>query len=439
MASAKGDDDPPADVKDQRDDKKDQGDEKGVGRDRERARESDRRYAQAHRDRRAANSRRWREAHPEQARAQRRQWKTDNPERSKQLNRESARRSYGRGRRTAAIRSRANESSRRWKQAHPEQVREYRRRWVEANRERVREYYRRYHADNRERVNARATARRDADPEKTKRSRKAWADRNKQRLADYQRAYRSNPDRYATILAANSAAKRLRTRLERAGLPTRRMHKVLAAERRGNDSRANDFFADPFRSEHVNQLMWLSSLLTEHVLADGPRMREFAGSYVAFRARMGLPAIDGEDFLYAHAAQVVSDRMRGIDLLTSRDVAAAVRSARVAVAERERLAQRQAFARRLESHLRRNARRLREDARLEKVVRTHTGKTRSAVEELVLRMAIEEVVSSGGLPSGLTKADLRQVVEAFRRRAVLEVSVDALHVPRLRASQSLGL
>ncbi|WP_146066026.1 hypothetical protein [Cryobacterium sp. Y82] len=63
--------------------------------------------------------------------------------------------------------------------------------------------------------------------------------------------------------------------------------------------------------------------LTEHMLKNGSRMREFAEAYVSSRARIGLPPVSADDIVYARAVEIVAERMRRVDLLTGREVAAA--------------------------------------------------------------------------------------------------------------------
>ncbi|MFO7690832.1 MAG: hypothetical protein R6W83_09830 [Cryobacterium sp.] len=76
--------------------------------------------------------------------------------------------------------------------------------------------------------------------------------------------------------------------------------------------------------------------LTEHTLKNGARMREFAEAYVSSRARVGLPPVSVEDVMYARPVEIVAERMRRVDLLTSRDVAAAVRATKAMVRREER-------------------------------------------------------------------------------------------------------
>jgi hypothetical protein len=405
---------------------------------RERVRESDRRYRENHTAQLAASARAWKEANPERVREMNRRWRAGNLDRARELNRESMRRAATRKRRAAEIRRRANESSKRWKQAHPEQVREYQRRWLEENRAQVQAYCRRYHAKNREQVNARATERRDADPEKTRRVRKEWADRNREHLAEYQRSYRSDPDKYQALLASNSAAKRLRRRLDTAGLPPKQTHRTTARDRRANDAHAAVYFADPTLPKRLQQFTAFSIALTNLVIKNGPRMREFAEAYVAMRSRMGLPPISADDVMYARAVELVTNRIRRVDLLTSRDVAAAVRSAKAAVGERAREQQYRALVKRLEAHLITHARRLHDDARLENAARAHGGKPTIPVELVVPGIALHEVVPKVPIDL-LTKADIRRALGTVHQRVSLVAQGSYPHSVAARTPDGLGM
>ncbi|MET0829261.1 MAG: hypothetical protein ABWY26_07070, partial [Microbacterium sp.] len=289
-----------------------------------------------HLDQRSETRRRWVEANRDHIRESNRRWRAENLERARQLNRDSMRRATARKRREAELRARGRERAKIWREAHRDTVRDYQQRWVEENREKVREYYNRYYVNHRDEVNGRAAARRDAHPERTKQAQKQWADRNKERRAELQRNRRNDPETYAAELAANAAAKRLKRRLQQSGLPPKRVHPSPAGERRSNAREAEAYFGDPALPERLRQFTVLSESLTEHMLKNGGLMREFAEAYSANRARMGLPPVRLENIMYGRAVEIVTERMRRVDLLTSRDVAAAVRSTKAAVQYEER-------------------------------------------------------------------------------------------------------
>ena len=207
---------------------------------------------------------------------------------------------------------------------------------MEENRAKVREYYNRYYEAHRDEVIARAAARRDADPDRTKLASKELSDRNKERRAELQRNRRSDPETYQSELEVNAAAKRLKRRLSREGLPPKQLNPTTAAERRANGRSSDAYFNDLSRPEHLRQFTVFAESLTEHMLKNGARMREFAEAYVETRTRMGLPPVPVENIVYARTVEIVVERMRRVDLLTSRDVAAAVRSTKAEVRREER-------------------------------------------------------------------------------------------------------
>ncbi|RXZ70278.1 hypothetical protein [Agromyces albus] len=359
---------------------------------REQKREQNRRYRARHPEEHAAGRRQWIEANRDRVRETNRRWRAEHLDRALELNRDSMRRSTARKRRDAELRARGRERAKRWREAHPERVREYQKGWVQENREKVREYYNRYYATHRDEVNARAAARRDADPERTKQAHKEWAQRNKDRRAELQRERRSDPEVYRAELDANAAARRLKRRLEHAGLPPKRLHPITAAERRAHEREAAAYFGEPDLSEHVRQFSVFAATLTEQMLERGERMREFAEAYVAMRERMGLPAVNVEQIMYARAVEIVTDRVRRIDLLTSRDVAAAVRSTDAVVRQEERSHQYEQLVKALVALVESHAERLSEEAALENRVRHIRGRPVGSLESLVLLLATNEVV-----------------------------------------------
>lgn len=356
--------------------------------------ERNRRYRQAHPDQHAESTRRWKEANTDRVREANRRWRAEHIERSRELNRESARRSAARKRRLLDKRRRSNEASKRWKEAHPDHVREYHRHWQEANHGKVAEYQERYRRTHQEELNDRATAWRDSAPEKMKAARKAWADRNKERTAEIQRKRRDDPEKYRADLDKNNAARRLAHRLERAGLPPKRLHRATAAERRADDRAAAAYFEDPALSERLRQFAQLTQALTGHMLTHGDRVRDFAQAFVATRSRMGLPPVDVEQVVWSRAVEIITDRMKRVDLITSRDAAAAVRSAKSNVAAAERVSRAQQLRADIEAHVRRNRLRLLEEAELENAMRARSGKARVPVERIITLAALDEVLEA---------------------------------------------
>jgi hypothetical protein len=369
-------------------------------------------------DQRAETRRSWVEANRDHVREMNQRWRAEHLDRARQLNRDSMRRATARKRREAERRARGRERAKIWRETHPDRVREYQQRWVEENREKVREYYNRYYANHRDEVNARAAARRDTDPDRSKQSQKQWAESNKERRAELQRYRRSDPETYTSELAANAAAKRLKRRLQRNGLPPKRLHSATAAERRTNEREAGAYFRDPALPEHLRQFTVLAESLTEHMLKDAALMRDFAEAYSAIRARMGLPPVQTEDIMYARAVEVVAERLRRVDLLTSHDVAAAVRSTKAAVRYEERKQQFERLVRAVVADIYRDSPRFVADAELENRARIHQGKARVPVESMAVQIALQEVIER--VPtSRLSIEDVRSAARAARARVVL--------------------
>jgi hypothetical protein len=371
-----------------------------------------------HLDQRTETRRRWVEANRDHVRELNRRWRAEHLDRARQLNRDSMRRATARKRRDAETRARGRERAKRWREAHPDRARTYQQRWVKENREKVREYYNRYYASHRDEVNARAVARRDGDPARSKQAQKQWAERNKVRRAELQRIRRSDPGTYTSELAANAAAKRLKRRLQRDGLPPKRLHPVTAAVRRADEREAAAYFHDPVLPEHLRQFTVLAESLTEHILKNTARMREFAEAYSATRARMGLPPVQTEDIMYARAVEIIIERMRRVDLLTSRDVAAAVRGTKAAVRQEERKQQFERLVRTLVADVHRNGAGYGADAELENRARAHQGKPRVSIESLVVQIALQEVIER--VPkSRLSIEDARSAARVAKAHVVL--------------------
>lgn len=378
-------------------------------------REQNRRYRERHPEQYAEGKRRWREANRDRVREMNQRWRADHLDRARELNRDSMRRTIARKRREAEQRARGRERAKRWREEHPERVREYQKDWVQENREKVREYYNRYYATHRDEVNTRAAARRDADPERTRQAWKAWAERNKDRRTELQRERRRDPEVYRAELDANAAARRLKRRLERAGLPPKRLHPVTAAERRTHEREAAAYFEDPDLSEHVRQFSVFAAALTEHMLVHGKRMREFAEAYGAMRERMGLPGVDVEQMMYARAVEIATEQLRRVDLLTSRDVAAAVRNVKAVVHREERRQQFDCLVDAVAAHVRGHLDRLVDEAKFESRARRLHGRSCTSMEATVVQLAMQEV-SPSMETSRLTAADARKAGRVARMR-----------------------
>jgi hypothetical protein len=370
---------------------------------------------EGHPDRQTESRRKWVAENRDRIRDLNRRWRAEHLERARQLNRDSMRRTTARMRRQAEVRARGRERAKRWREAHPDRVREYQQRWVEENREKVREYYNRYYANHRDEVSARAASRRDAYPDRTKQVHKEWADRNKEHRAEVQRTRRANPEIYQAELESNAAAKRLKHRLSVSGLPPSQLHPATAAERRTNEREADAYFSDLALPEHLRQFTVFAESLTEHMLTNAARMQEFAEAYVATKARMGLPPIPVENIVYARAVELVTERMRRVDLLTSRDVAAAVRATKAVVGREERREQVERLVKTVVTRVHRDSARYAVDAAIENQARVRRGKPRLPFDLLVVQLALQEVLER--LPtSTLTIEDARNAARAARLR-----------------------
>lgn len=129
------------------------------------------------------------------------------------------------------------------------------------------------------------------------------------------------------------------------------------------------------------------------MLEHGATMRKFAEQYAASRERMGLPPVDVERIVIARAVEVVIDRLRRIDLLTSRDVAAASRATQAMVREYERCRQFEQFLATLVKHTRHHYLRLVEEAAFENQARRVRGRKPIETESLVVQLAMHEVTA----------------------------------------------
>ena len=213
----------------------------------------------------------------------------------------------------------------------------------------------------------------------------------------------ATPEIYQSELEANAATRRLKRSLSRAGLPPKLLHATTAAERRANERGADAYFNDPSRPEPLRQFTVFAESLTDHMLKNGARMREFADAYVETRVRMGLPLMPVETIVYARAVEIVAERIRRVDLLTSRDVAAAVRSTKAEVRREEREQQMDELMKAIVVLFHQDSGRLDAEAEMENRARAHRGMPRVPAESLVVACAagryraraLEQVDQSG--------------------------------------------
>lgn len=208
------------------------------------------------RDRKAKRleyGRKWRAANKDKARRSALEWRERNPERAREQNRQSAHRSSLRkAKREAALaKQRAHYAAnrdhilaqkRRWNEAHPEKDREYRQRWKQRHPERAAESDRRssqkYWDNNADRQRARSRARHQ--------------ERYAQDPDYYRRSYQKNIEQRRAYARETN---RLRSRLNKLGLPPRIRHHVPAEQKRANDAAADAFFARRRNQQQKDALM----------------------------------------------------------------------------------------------------------------------------------------------------------------------------------------
>ena len=158
----------------------------------------------------------------------------------------------------------------------------------------------------------------------------------------------------------------------------------------------------------------LADSLTEHMLKNGARMHDFANAYVETRARRGLPPVPVKNIVDARAVEIVAERMRRVDLLTDRNVAAAVRSTQAVVwrAERQRQFDRLVKTVVADAHL--NSARYGHEAEIEIQARARRGMPRVPVKSMIVALAMQEVIER--VPtSRLTIEDTRSARLAILR------------------------
>ncbi len=95
--------------------------------------------------------------------------------------------------------------------------------------------------------------------------------------------------------------------------------------------------------------------------------------------------------MYARAAHAATDRVKCVDLLTGREIAAAVRSAKSARAAATRGKRIKDLTNAVDVHMQRHRDRLGADADLENAARIRRGKPPLSPDLLMVRIAIAEV------------------------------------------------
>ena len=157
------------------------------------------------------------------------------------------------------------------------------------------------------------------------------------------------------------------------------------------------------------------------MLKNGARMHDFAAAYVSSRAHVGLPSVSVEDIVYARAVEIVAERMRRVDLLTGRDVAAAVRGTKSEVKRVERQRQFDELVKAIVLQVNRNGETYRVDAEMENRASAFEGKPHTPVDSMMTRLALQHVLPRVST-SALTSQDVQTAARVAGQRVVLSFS-----------------
>ncbi|MDJ0324229.1 hypothetical protein QMG61_10675 [Cryobacterium sp. PH31-AA6] len=116
--------------------------------------------------------------------------------------------------------------------------------------------------------------------------------------------------------------------------------------------------------------------------------------------------------------ELVTERMRRVDLLTSRDVAAAAPATKTVVGREERQVQFERLLKIVVVRFRRNSGRYFVDAEIESQARTHRGKSRLSSESLAVQLAMKVVLER--MPTTLlTIEDARSAARVANMRSAI--------------------
>lgn len=190
----------------------------------------------------------WNDAHPTYYA----DYRERNREYIRKTGRDRERRRAQRERDEKQQRQRGIERAKEWARQHPEERQQARERYKQKHPEAYKQAQRDYYYRNREVVAERRRAREAADPEKANESRRRAVARA--RAAGRESEWSPSPSQLASYRQRENEARRLQRRRARDGLPERRVHRVLAAERRHNDAAANAFFARKRSGEEVARI-----------------------------------------------------------------------------------------------------------------------------------------------------------------------------------------
>ncbi|MGC5222619.1 hypothetical protein ACPW96_08470 [Micromonospora sp. DT81.3] len=198
--------------------------------------------------RHAAQRRAWNDAHPTYYA----EYRERNREYIRKTGRERERRRAQRERDEKARREKGIERAKEWARQHPEERQQARERYKQKHPEAYKQAQRDYYYRNRDAIAERRRAREAADPEKANEAHRRTVARAREtgRVSEWT----PSPSQQESYRQRENEARRLHRRRARAGLPDRRLHQVLAAERRQNDAAAEAFFARKRSREELAQI-----------------------------------------------------------------------------------------------------------------------------------------------------------------------------------------
>jgi len=196
----------------------------------------------------AAQRKAWNDAHPTYYA----EYRDRNREQIRRKNRERERQRAQRERDEKVRRQKGIDRAKAWAKEHPEERQQARERYKQRHPEAYKQAQRDYYYRNRDAIAERRRAREAADPTKANEARRLAAARA--RAAGRDSAWTPTPEQRATYRQRENEARRLQRRRARAGLPERKLHRVLAPEQRHNDAEADAFFARKRSSEDVARI-----------------------------------------------------------------------------------------------------------------------------------------------------------------------------------------
>ncbi|WP_378721366.1 hypothetical protein, partial [Microbacterium terregens] len=185
----------------------------------------------------AAHRKVWNDAHPTYYA----EYRERNREDIRRKNRERERERAQREREEKARRQKGIDRATAWAAAHPEERQQARERYKQEHPETYKQAQRDYYHRNRDAIAERRRAREAADPVKANevRNRAVARARGVGRVSEWS----PSPSQQESYRQRENEARRRQRRRASAGLPDRRLHRVLAAERRHNAAAADAFFA----------------------------------------------------------------------------------------------------------------------------------------------------------------------------------------------------